>query len=39
MPVAVYEFPLCEKVRNYLRLEQLFKQLDHAATFDNEFES
>jgi cell division protein ZapD len=39
MPVAVYEFPLCEKARNYLRLEQLFKQLDHTATFDNEFES
>lgn len=27
MAVAIYEFPLCEKVRNYLRLEQLFKQL------------
>lgn len=39
MPIAVYEFPLCEKVRNYLRLEQLFKQLDHTATFDSEFES
>lgn len=38
MPIAVYEFPLCEKVRNYLRLEQLFKQLDHTATFDSEFE-
>jgi cell division protein ZapD len=39
MPIAVYEFPLCEKVRNYLRLEQLFNQLDHTATFDNELES
>ncbi|MBF7072059.1 cell division protein ZapD [Glaciecola sp. MH2013] len=39
MPVAVYEFPLCEKVRNYLRLEQLFKQLEHSAEFDNEFGS
>jgi cell division protein ZapD len=39
MPVAVYEFPLCEKVRNYLRLEQLFKQLDHTSEFDSEFES
>lgn len=38
MPIAIYEFPLCEKVRNYLRLEQLFKQLDHTATFDSEFE-
>ena len=38
MPIAVYEFPLCEKVRNYLRLEQLFKQLDHTATFDSEYE-
>ncbi len=27
MSVALYEFPLCEKVRNYLRLEQLFSQL------------
>jgi cell division protein ZapD len=39
MPIAVYEFPLCEKVRNYLRLEQLFKQLDHTSTFDSELES
>lgn len=30
MPSTVYEFPLNEKVRTYLRLEQLFKQLDHA---------
>ncbi len=27
---TVYEFPLNEKVRTYLRLEQLFKQLDYA---------
>ena len=27
MPNTVYEFPLNEKVRTYLRLEQLFKQL------------
>ncbi|MBC3765311.1 cell division protein ZapD [Neptunicella marina] len=27
MPTAVFEFPLNEKVRTYLRLEQLFKQL------------
>jgi len=27
---TVYEFPLNEKVRIYLRLEQLFKQLDYA---------
>lgn len=30
MSSTVYEFPLNEKVRTYLRLEQLFKQLDHA---------
>lgn len=30
MSVALYEFPLCEKVRNYLRLEQLFAQLHEA---------
>ncbi|MDT0583274.1 MULTISPECIES: cell division protein ZapD [Alteromonadaceae] len=39
MPIAIYEFPLCEKVRNYLRLEQLFKQLDHTSEFDSEYES
>ena len=39
MPVAVYEFPLCEKVRNYMRLEQLFNQLDHTSSVDNEYES
>lgn len=30
MPKTVYEFPLNEKVRTYLRLEQLFKQLHSA---------
>jgi len=30
MSVALYEFPLYEKVRNYLRLEQLFAQLNEA---------
>lgn len=30
MTSTVYEFPLNEKVRTYLRLEQLFKQLDYA---------
>jgi cell division protein ZapD len=29
MSHAIYEFPLNEKVRTYLRLEQLFKQLEH----------
>ncbi|AEE21971.1 cell division protein ZapD [Paraglaciecola chathamensis] len=28
MPQAIYEFPLNEKVRTYLRLEQLFQQLN-----------
>jgi cell division protein ZapD len=28
MSQAIYEFPLNEKVRTYLRLEQLFKQLE-----------
>jgi cell division protein ZapD len=39
MPIAIYEFPLCEKVRNYLRLEQLFKQLDHTSSSINECDS
>jgi cell division protein ZapD len=30
MSVALYEFPLCENVRNYLRLEQLCAQLQEA---------
>jgi len=30
MSQAIYEFPLNEKVRTYLRLEQLFKQLVNA---------
>ncbi len=31
MNQAVYEFPLNEKVRIYLRLEQLFAQLKQSA--------
>lgn len=38
MSVAIYEFPLCEKVRNYLRLEQLFKQLDNASSATSELQ-
>ncbi|MBT1450525.1 cell division protein ZapD [Glaciecola sp. XM2] len=38
MTVALYEFPLCEKVRNYLRLEQLFLQLDGAASAESEYQ-
>lgn len=39
MSVALYEFPLCEKVRNYLRLEQLLAQLKETqnANTDNEY--
>lgn len=39
MTHAVYEFPLNEKVRTYLRLEQLFKQLKQVniATEDYQF--
>ena len=39
MSQAIFEFPLNEKVRTYLRLEQLFKQLVHAnsATEDWQF--
>lgn len=36
MAVALYEFPLCEKVRNYLRLEQLFVQLKQARHAESE---
>lgn len=36
MSLAMYEFPLCEKVRNYLRLEQLFKQLRDAQKAESE---
>jgi len=36
MSVALYEFPLCEKVRNYLRLEQLFAQLKEAKNASSE---
>jgi cell division protein ZapD len=38
MAVALYEFPLSEKVRNYLRLEQLFHQLDEVKSATNEFQ-
>jgi len=35
MSEAVFEFPLKEKVRNYLRLEQLLGQLKSTANVDN----
>lgn len=38
MSVALYEFPLCEKVRNYLRLEQLFAQLNEAKRAQSEYQ-
>jgi cell division protein ZapD len=38
MSVALYEFPLYEKVRNYLRLEQLFAQLNEAQAAKSEFQ-
>ena len=38
MSVATYEFPLSEKVRNYLRLEQLFQQLDNTRQASSKFE-
>lgn len=38
MTHAVYEFPLNEKVRTYLRLEQLFKQLENCKTFSKEWQ-
>ncbi|MFC3120943.1 cell division protein ZapD [Agaribacter flavus] len=38
MTTALYEFPLCEKVRNYLRLEQLFKQLHTASTPEDTYQ-
>lgn len=37
MNVATYEFPLSEKVRNYLRLEHLFHQLDASLPADSNF--
>ncbi|GEM_PF-542273 len=37
MNVATYEFPLSEKVRNYLRLEHLFNQLDASLPADSKF--
>ncbi|TDF39361.1 cell division protein ZapD [Alteromonadaceae bacterium M269] len=33
MSHTLYEFPLNEKVRSYLRLEQLFQQLEHTKDF------
>ena len=33
MSHTLYEFPLNEKVRSYMRLEQLFKQLEQTKTF------
>ena len=38
MSNAVYEFPLNEKVRTYLRLEQLFKQLKQAKDYQHEWQ-
>lgn len=38
MTVALYEFPLSEKVRNYLRLEQLFHQLNEVKFATTEFQ-
>ena len=38
MSQAVYEFPLNEKVRTYLRLEQLFKQLDQCQKMEQDWQ-
>jgi cell division protein ZapD len=38
MSNAVYEFPLNEKVRTYLRLEQLFKQLKQAKDYQQDWQ-
>lgn len=38
MSVALYEFPLYEKVRNYLRLEQLFAQLQETKSAQSEYQ-
>lgn len=38
MSHAVYEFPLNEKVRSYLRLEQLFRQLKQAEHYDKDWQ-
>lgn len=38
MPNTVYEFPLNEKVRTYLRLEQLFKQLNFTKTCSEDWQ-
>jgi len=38
MSQAIYEFPLNEKVRTYLRLEQLFKQLEQGKTASEDWQ-
>lgn len=38
MTHAVYEFPINEKVRTYLRLEQLFKQLEQSHGYDQDWQ-
>ncbi len=38
MTYAVYEFPLNEKVRTYLRLEQLFKQLKQGVSASEDYQ-
>lgn len=38
MTYAVYEFPLNEKVRTYLRLEQLFKQLNQGVSASEDYQ-
>jgi cell division protein ZapD len=38
MSQAIYEFPLNEKVRTYLRLEQLFKQLAQVKTASEDWQ-
>jgi cell division protein ZapD len=38
MSEAIYEFPLNEKVRTYLRLEQLFKQLEQGKTAQQDWQ-
>ena len=38
MSHAVYEFPLNEKVRSYLRIEQLFKQLKQGTQATEDFQ-
>lgn len=38
MTHAVYEFPINEKVRTYLRLEQLFKQLEQSQSHEQDWQ-